>query len=69
MSFNTSISGLNAAQKDLSVTGNNIANAKSTGFKKSRAEFGDIYAVSAFGNSRTAVGQGVSNQAVTQQFG
>ncbi len=68
MSFNTSISGLNAAQKDLSVTGNNIANAKSTGFKKSRAEFGDIYAVSAFGNSKTAVGQGVINQAVTQQF-
>ncbi|QGT78011.1 flagellar hook-basal body complex protein [Guyparkeria halophila] len=68
MSFNTSISGLNAAQKDLNVTSNNIANAKSTGFKKSRAEFGDIYAVSAFGNSKTAVGQGVSNQAVTQQF-
>lgn len=68
MSFNTSISGLNAAQKDLNVTSNNIANAKSTGFKKSRAEFGDIYAVSAFGNSKTAVGQGVLNQAVTQQF-
>lgn len=68
MSFNTSISGLNAAQKDLNVTSNNIANAKSTGFKKSRAEFGDIYAVSAFGNSKTAVGQGVINQAVTQQF-
>ncbi|MCL7743438.1 flagellar hook protein FlgE [Guyparkeria hydrothermalis] len=68
MSFNTSISGLNAAQKDLNVTSNNIANAKSTGFKKSRAEFGDIYAVSAFGNSKTSVGQGVINQAVTQQF-
>lgn len=68
MSFNTSISGLNAAQKDLNVTSNNIANVNSTGFKKSRAEFGDIYAVSAFGNSKTAVGQGVINQAVTQQF-
>ncbi|MFW6020548.1 MAG: flagellar hook protein FlgE [Guyparkeria sp.] len=68
MSFNTSISGMNAAQKDLDVTGNNIANAKSTGFKKSRAEFGDIYAVSAFGNSRTATGQGVTTQAVSQQF-
>jgi len=68
MSFNTSISGLNAAQKDLAVTGNNIANAKSTGFKKSRGEFGDIYAVSAFGNIKTATGQGVLTQAVTQQF-
>jgi flagellar hook protein FlgE len=68
MSFNTSLSGLNAASKDLGVTSNNIANANSTGFKKSRAEFGDIYAVSAFGNSKTATGQGVTTQAVSQQF-
>lgn len=68
MSFNTSLSGLNSASKDLGVTSNNIANANSTGFKKSRAEFGDIYAVSAFGNSKTATGQGVNTQAVSQQF-
>ena len=68
MSFNTALSGVNAAQRDLNVTSNNIANANSTGFKKSRAEFGDIYATSAFGNSKTAVGQGVLNQAVSQQF-
>ncbi|MEW6765434.1 MAG: flagellar hook protein FlgE [Pseudomonadota bacterium] len=68
MSFNTSLSGLNSASKDLGVTSNNIANANSTGFKKSRTEFGDIYAVSAFGNSRTASGQGVTTQAVSQQF-
>lgn len=68
MSFNTSISGLNAAQKDLAVTSNNIANANSTGFKQSRAEFGDIYAVSAYGNSKTATGQGVLTEAVSQQF-
>ncbi|HQS02155.1 MAG: flagellar hook protein FlgE [Halothiobacillus sp. 24-54-40] len=68
MSFNTSITGLNAAQKDLDVTSNNIANANSTGFKSSRAQFGDIYAVSAFGNSKTATGQGVLTEAVQQQF-
>ncbi|MGC9456925.1 MAG: flagellar hook protein FlgE [Halothiobacillaceae bacterium] len=68
MSFNTSVSGLNAAQRDLNVTGNNIANSKSTGFKKSRAEFGDVYAVSAFGNSKTATGQGAQSQIVRQQF-
>lgn len=68
MSFNTSLSGLNSASKDLGVTSNNIANANSSGFKKSRAEFGDIYAVSAYGNSKTATGQGVSTQAVSQQF-
>ncbi|MFP4295314.1 MAG: flagellar hook protein FlgE [Halothiobacillaceae bacterium] len=68
MSFNTSVSGLNAAQRDLNVTGNNISNAKSAGFKKSRAEFGDVYAVSAFGNSKTATGQGAQSQIVRQQF-
>jgi flagellar hook protein FlgE len=68
MSFNTSITGLNAAQKDLDVTSNNIANANSTGFKQSRAQFGDIYAVSAYGNSKTASGQGVLTEAVQQQF-
>jgi flagellar hook protein FlgE len=69
MSFNTSLTGLNAASKDLSVTSNNIANANSTGFKKSRSEFGDIYAVSAFGASKTATGQGTATQIVRQVFG
>jgi len=68
MSFNTSLSGLNAASKDLSVISNNVANANSTGFKKSRAQFGDIYAVSAFGNSKTSTGQGVLTESVSQQF-
>ncbi len=68
MSFNTALSGLNAAQTDLDVTSNNIANVATTGFKQSRAEFGDIYATSAFGNSSTAIGAGVITQAVTQQF-
>lgn len=68
MSFNTALSGLNAAQSDLSVTSNNIANVSTTGFKESRAEFGDIYANSTFGNSNTAIGAGVLLQSVTQQF-
>ncbi len=68
MSFNTALSGLNAAQSDLSVTSNNIANVSTTGFKESRSEFGDIYANSTFGNSKTAIGAGVLLQAVTQQF-
>ena len=36
MSFSTALSGLNAATRDLSVTGNNIANAGTTGFKMAR---------------------------------
>ena len=42
MSFNTALSGLQAATSDLSVTSNNIANVATTGFKHSRAEFGDL---------------------------
>ena len=39
MSFGIALSGLNAAQQDLNVTANNIANSSTTGFKQSRAEF------------------------------
>lgn len=68
MSFNTALSGLNAASSDLGVISNNIANVNTTGFKFSRAEFGDIYATSVFGNSKTAIGAGVILQDVAQQF-
>jgi flagellar hook protein FlgE len=68
MSFNTALSGLQAAATDLSVISNNIANVSTTGFKYSRSEFEDIYAVSPFGNSPTAVGNGVQLANVSQQF-
>ena len=68
MSFNTALSGLQAATVDLSVTSNNIANVSTTGFKHSRAEFGDIFAVSPFGNAPSAVGSGVQVSRVSQQF-
>jgi len=35
MPFNIALSGLNAASQDLKVTGNNIANASTVGFKES----------------------------------
>lgn len=68
MTFRTAISGLNAATNDLDVTANNIANANTTGFKKARAEFADVYAVSNVGSSGSAIGQGVNTQRVAQQF-
>lgn len=68
MSFNISLSGLNAAQKSLDVTSNNIANVATTGFKKSRAEFSDVYSNSVMSNAKTAVGSGVQTAAVAQQF-
>ncbi|MBT4998174.1 MAG: flagellar hook protein FlgE, partial [Oceanospirillaceae bacterium] len=46
MSFYTSLTGLNAAQAQLGITSNNVSNVGTVGFKKSRAEFGDIFATS-----------------------
>ncbi len=68
MSFSTAISGLNAAQNLLSVTGNNVANANTTGFKRSRSEFGDIYNNSISTVSDTNPGAGVKVQRVAQLF-
>ena len=49
MSFNIGLSGLYAANKQLDVTGNNIANVATTGFKSSRAEFEDVYSATKLG--------------------
>ena len=68
MSFNTALSGLQAATVDLSVTSNNIANVATTGFKHSRAEFGDLFEISPFGNTPTSIGSGVEVSSVSQQF-
>ena len=68
MPFRTALSGLNAASSDLRVTGNNVANAATVGFKQSRAEFADVFALSYSGISQNAVGAGVRVSAVTQQF-
>lgn len=68
MSFNIGLSGLNAAGKSLNVTGNNIANVGSTGFKASRAEFADVYATSMFGSGSNATGSGVLTANISQQF-
>ncbi|OOG27131.1 flagellar hook protein FlgE [Thioalkalivibrio denitrificans] len=69
MPFRTALSGLNAASADLRVTGNNIANTSTVGFKESRAEFADVFSLSYGGISQTAIGSGVRLSAVTQQFG
>jgi len=68
MPFRIALSGLNAASGDLKVTGNNIANAGTTGFKTSRAEFVDVFAVGYGGISSTAIGGGTRLAAVSQQF-
>lgn len=69
MSFNVALSGLRAANQDLAVTGNNIANASTTGFKQSRAEFADVYAGSIMGSGSRTPGSGVLVADIAQQFG
>ena len=69
MAFNTGLSGLRAAQVDLDVTGNNIANASTVGFKSSRAQFGDLYANGFLSSGSNPVGDGVTVQDIQQQFG
>lgn len=68
MSFRTALSGLDAASANLDTIGNNVANASTTGFKESRAEFADVYAASNLGTASNAIGTGVSVAAVRQQF-
>jgi flagellar hook protein FlgE len=68
MPFRIALSGLNAASSELRVIGNNVANAGTTGFKKSRAEFADIYAASSLGVASNAIGSGVKVASVSQQF-
>ena len=68
MAFNIGLSGLRAATSDLNVTGNNIANAGTVGFKQSRSEFADVYAASVLGGGANPQGSGVLLSDVSQQF-
>ena len=68
MSFYTSLTGLNGAQADIAAISNNIANVGTTGFKRSRAEFGDIFATSPLQANSSAVGSGTIMKSIKQQF-
>lgn len=67
MGFATALSGLKVASQNLSVTGNNIANSQTAGFKESRVQFSDVY-VSSNGGQKSTVGAGVRAAAIAQQF-
>ncbi len=68
MAFEIALSGLTAATSDLNVTANNIANANTTGFKLSRAEFADVYAAGAKSLNTGLTGDGVRLASTAQQF-
>ncbi|MFM2289042.1 MAG: hypothetical protein RL684_2185 [Pseudomonadota bacterium] len=68
MSFGIALSGINAAQSDLNVTANNVANSATNGFKQSRTEFAELFAVSPQGVSNQQAGAGVKISTIAQQF-
>ena len=68
MSFYISLSGLKAAQSDLSTISNNVANVSSGAFKKSRANFGDIFSAAPMQTTTQVAGQGVRMMGTQQQF-
>ena len=60
------MSGLNVAQKDLSVTANNLANANTAGYKKSSANFVDVFANDPSANPKTAIGAGAMTDIIAR---
>jgi flagellar hook protein FlgE len=67
MTLLTALSGINAASKELESIAHNISNNATTGFKRSRVEFADLYSSSG-GSSKTQTGQGVDVTNVRQEF-
>ena len=69
MSFQTGLSGLNAASRNLDVIGNNIANANTTGMKSSRTEFASVVSASVgIGGGGVGAGIGVEVASISQSF-
>jgi len=68
MSFQSALSGLNAATRSLDVIGNNIANANTIGMKTSRTEFADLVSSSLGAGGGGGAGLGVDVAAVSQTF-
>lgn len=69
MSFFTSLSGMRNAETSLRVIAHNIANAETTGFKRSGAQFADLVAIGSNSDPRRTPGIGATLAAITQDFG
>ncbi len=68
MPFQIALSGLNAASTSLDTTANNIANVNTTGFKSSRANFVELFAVGLQSVAANATGLGARPSSIQQQF-
>jgi len=62
MSFSQALSGLRVSAESLNVVSNNIANARTVGFKSTSIRFADVY-------SDSRVGMGVKVGGLVQNFG
>jgi flagellar hook protein FlgE len=69
MSFYTSLSGLQAAQIDMSTISHNLANVSTNGFKKSSSVFADVMASNFSSDPRRMVGSGTVLAENRQEFG
>ncbi|CAN7162459.1 flagellar hook protein FlgE [Trinickia sp. LjRoot230] len=68
MGYQQGLSGLSASSNDLDVIGNNIANANTTGFKESTAQFADVYANTIATTVTNQIGIGTRLAGVQQDF-
>jgi len=68
MNFYTSLTGINAAGNRLGVSSNNIANAQTDTFKKSRVNFHDIYTLSPNQLRGLSIGHGSNPGTINQNF-
>jgi flagellar hook protein FlgE len=66
--FSIALSGLTAANSALDITSNNIANADTTGYKSSQAEFGTVFSSGAVNLNTSTAGEGVQLVGSPQQF-
>lgn len=68
MSFFTSLSGMRNAETNLRVIAHNIANAETTGFKRSGAQFAELVASGTSTDPRRMAGIGATVAAISQDF-
>jgi flagellar hook protein FlgE len=68
MGFQTGLSGLSIASRNLDVIGNNVANSSVVGFKGAAAQFSDVFAGSFASTTSGQIGIGAKLQSVAQSF-
>src|SRR5580700_5614836 len=66
--FSTALSALSAMSTAIDVTGNNLANMDTTGFKGSEMAFSDLISQSIGNNGGTEVGFGTAQPLTIQDF-